>query len=168
MTVARVLRWTAVAGIGLALLAPFALPLLTDRQLTVVDGGSMEPTLHRGDVLLTRPPTDDDLRTGRILVIGTPPDRYTHRVVEVDADGSRLRLRGDANAVPDPTWVRRSEVEAVLVTAITGPAATLTRAVTSPPGTVLLLAVLAVLLVPPPHAVLRRPLPRPRLDPGAD
>ncbi len=164
MTVGRVLRWTAVAAIGLALVAPFALPLLTDRQLTVVDGGSMEPTLHRGDVLLTRPPTDDDLRAGRILVVGAPPDRYTHRVVEVDADGSRLRLQGDANDVPDPTWVPRTEVEAVLVTTITGPAATLTRTMTGPPGTVLLLAVLAVLLVPPPRTAFRR---RPA-DPGPD
>lgn len=146
---ARWLRWSVVALLAIALVVPLVLPLLTGRPLTVVDGGSMEPTLHRGDVLVTRSATTADLQLGHILVVGTPPDRYTHRVVAIDTDGDRLRLQGDANAVPDLDWVSTGDVDAAVMMTISGLPAVLVRSVTSPPGVMALVVLLAVLLLPP-------------------
>jgi len=151
-----VLRGVLVAVIAVVLLAPYVMPLLTGRHLLVVDGGSMEPTLHRGDVLVTRLPVARDLRLGDVLVAQTATGRYTHRVVGVEDGGRRLRLQGDANAVPDPTWVDRDEIVAVPVATISGAAAWVVRAVSSLLGSVLLVACLAALLLRPPRWRPRR------------
>lgn len=64
-----------------------------------VVGGSMEPALYSGDVVLVRRnarPVPGD------VVLSTPPSSAAvlHRVVGFDV-GGRVRLRGDANAIED-------------------------------------------------------------------
>jgi len=124
------------------LVAPPLLQALGGIRMIVVDGGSMAPTYHVGDVLIVRPPTSTDLREGAVLVVGTPPTSYTHRVVAIeDRDGTPwAQLRGDANATADPSWVTLAQVTAVPVAVVSGPAAIAIVAVTSLPGTLSLVA----------------------------
>lgn len=144
-------RWSVVALLVMLLLPPLLLPLLTGHRLVVVDGGSMVPTYQPGDVLLTAPPTGDDLEVGRIVLVGTPPTSYVHRVIEVDDEKAptRARLKGDANAVPDPGWVTEGDVSAVPVARITGAAAVLLRGISTAPGNVILAALMVGLALLP-------------------
>lgn len=145
------IRVAIVALLALVLITPILMPLVTGHRLIVVDGGSMSPTFEIGDVLLASAPTGDDLRPGRIVVVGQPGSLYTHRVIEVDADavgGPRARLRGDANTVPDPGWVPQHELYAVYGTHLAGAPAALVRGVITPPGSyVLLVAVIVLMLI---------------------
>jgi signal peptidase I len=146
---AAIVRVVVVAIVAVVLLVPILMPIVTGHRIIVVDGGSMAPTFDVGDVILTSAPTGDDLEVGRIVVVGTPGTLYTHRVLEVDRTGAepRARLKGDANEVPDPAWIRQGEVYAVYLSHVEGPAAAMIRSVTTPPGTLVLLAVAVVLLL---------------------
>jgi len=173
--VAARIRALAIALIALVLLTPVLLPLVTGHRLVVIDGGSMSPTLEVGDVLLASAPTGDDLHVGRIVVVGEQGGLYTHRVVEVGSDaagGVRARLQGDANPVADPGRVEQSDVYGVYAGHVTGAAAVLVRALTTPPGTIVLLAVAVVLLLTgargaAPRRARRSPRSPQPLDPRA-
>lgn len=159
MSVLRVAAAVVAAIIGLVLIAPVLAPLVTGHRLIVVDGGSMSPSFGAGDVLVTVAPTGDDLHLGAVVVIGTRGSLYTHRVVEVEGAGenARARLQGDANSVPDPGWVRQGDVYAVVLTALTGAAGFAVRAVTTVPGTIVLLVVAIALLLTGARDAARRP-----------
>ncbi len=76
-------------------------------------GGSMEPAIDRGDiVLLDRSPPEAAFGPGGIVTYRDPamPDRVvTHRIVDV-ADGGRFVTKGDANRDRDSTPLARDEV----------------------------------------------------------
>lgn len=116
--------WTALtvaclARVVLAALASLVLwsllPLALGWHPTVVMTGSMEPRLHPGDVVVSRPVATNRLRIGQILLVSDPdhPGRLRmHRLAAIRADGM-LTLRGDANPAADSTPVRRSAVHGV-------------------------------------------------------
>jgi signal peptidase len=87
------------------LAAGWLLPNL-GRQLVIIDGGSMAPTIPNGSAVIvgTHPA---DVRVGDVVTIRIPSSGvlFTHRVVsiETDAAGTALRTKGDANADPDAT-----------------------------------------------------------------
>lgn len=149
MRISRIAGWSAVTMIALLLLTPYLLPLVSGHRLIRVDGGSMAPTLQPGDFIITAPPSGDDLHSNAVLVIGTPPHAYTHRVIDTRRDGdvSEAKMRGDANTVADPGWVSQDSVYAVVIGSIDGTAAGVIGFVTGPPGTVVLAIVLIALLV---------------------
>ena len=66
-----------------------------------VDGGSMTPTIGRGDLILMAP-APARVEPGMVLVMTVGDALVTHRVVAVHADGTFV-TRGDANQVDD-TW----------------------------------------------------------------
>jgi signal peptidase I len=68
-------------------------------HLVSIDGGSMEPALRRGDLVVVGPPPAT-VRPGMVLELAVGTRVVTHRVVAVNPDGS-LVTRGDANAVSD-------------------------------------------------------------------
>lgn len=85
------------------------------KPLTVL-GGSMEPAIHVGSVVLVSPVETADIGVGDIITFKTPQDSKvfedypgsltTHRVVEViGGDGALgFKTMGDANEDPD-SWV---------------------------------------------------------------
>ena len=102
---------TALAGLVLVAL----LPLVLGWHSTVVMTGSMQPRLHPGDVVLSRPIATDRLQLGQVLLVDDPdhPGRLRlHRLAAFRPDG-RLTLRGDANRATDSTPVSRSAVKGV-------------------------------------------------------
>ncbi len=98
---ALVLMVTAVS-VGLVLMYAGGLPL--SPQLTIVSGESMEPTMHTGDLLLTR--SSDNYSVGEQVVYRVPKGQpgegssVVHRVVGNDENG--YLMQGDNNSFRDP------------------------------------------------------------------
>jgi signal peptidase len=70
----------------------------------VVTGGSMEPTIHKGSLVIDEPVTADKLRLGDIITFDHYDQTTTHRIVGVEgsAAGTRFSTKGDANQITDP------------------------------------------------------------------
>jgi signal peptidase I len=70
----------------------------------VVTGGSMEPTIHKGSLIIDQPVTADALRLGDIITFDHYDQMTTHRIVGVEgsATGTLFSTKGDANRVTDP------------------------------------------------------------------
>ena len=90
-------------------------PALLGWHPTVVMTGSMEPRLHPGDVVVSRPVPTSALSLGQVVLAADPdhPGKLRlHRLAVINADGT-LTLRGDANSANDSTPVRRDAVRGV-------------------------------------------------------
>ena len=70
----------------------------------VVTGGSMEPTIHKGSLVIDEPVSADKLRLGDIITFDHYDQTTTHRIVGVEgsANGTMFSTKGDANQVTDP------------------------------------------------------------------
>ena len=70
----------------------------------VVTGGSMEPTIHKGSLVIDEPVTADKLRLGDVITFDHYDQTTTHRIVGVEgsANGTLFSTKGDANQVGDP------------------------------------------------------------------
>ncbi len=100
-----------LGSVALAIIAATAGMMLGAWRFTVIDTGSMRPTLDPGDVaILTSEPTAA-LRRGQIVAFhppGEPRLTVMHRVVSIERRGSALTVqtKGDANNAIDP-WRAR-------------------------------------------------------------
>ena len=91
-----------------ALIALLALPRVSPFSVFVVRGGSMEPTIHVGSVVLVDR-SDRAPQVGAVVTFDDPLEgTVTHRVVGVGA--SSFQTKGDANASVDVTRRNPSEV----------------------------------------------------------
>jgi signal peptidase len=68
-------------------------------QYVIVDGQSMEPTLHSGDLILIRESTEYEV--GDIVSFETPIGMVIHRVIE-GSNAEGYVTQGDNNQVIDP------------------------------------------------------------------
>ena len=70
----------------------------------VVTGGSMEPTIHKGSLVIDEPVTADKLRLGDIITFDHYDQTTTHRIVGVEgtANATMFSTKGDANQITDP------------------------------------------------------------------
>jgi len=70
----------------------------------VVTGGSMEPTIHKGSLVIDEPVTADKLKLGDVITFDHYDQTTTHRIVglEGSANGTMFSTKGDANQIPDP------------------------------------------------------------------
>ena len=106
----RVLR-ISVARASLALIGALVLwsvlPLMAGWTPRVILSGSMEPTIHVGDVVVTRTIPAAKLAEGQVVTV-TDPDHAgktrTHRLESREANGE-LVLKGDANREADSSHV---------------------------------------------------------------
>jgi signal peptidase len=104
--------------------------LNTDSPMVVVVSGSMEPKLHRGDLLFLKGKDAESIRNGTIegkegdiivfdargLWITAPSDPIVHRVVDKKYDNGWFFLtKGDANTNPDAEWVPETRILGVVV-----------------------------------------------------
>jgi signal peptidase I len=90
-----VVRAGLIAAIGLTLFVAYGLIDNAWYRVLAVRGGSMEPTIAAGDlIVITRPP--ERIETGQILTLQVDGAVVTHRVVETAADGT-FATKGDAN-----------------------------------------------------------------------
>jgi signal peptidase len=98
------LLWVALF---VSLLAVTALPpdaAHTGRTVFVIRGGSMEPMIPLGSLILVAPRDASALAVGDVVTVRADNGVvYTHRIRRVLEDGParRFELQGDANASPD-------------------------------------------------------------------
>jgi len=97
----------------------------TSSPFTLVRGGSMEPTLHGGDLLLSRKVPPSEIRVGDVIAFDTPdevrrqknlPATLVHRVVSIDGKAGQLVFitKGD-NSDTDRLPVPSTAVRGVMV-----------------------------------------------------
>lgn len=82
-------------------------------QIVAVRGGSMEPAIPLGALIIVTPRDPADLVTGDIITWRGDNDVWvTHRIVEIfEGDGARhFRTQGDANPSPDGALVPQRAV----------------------------------------------------------
>lgn len=99
----------------LLLLGLIGLAVFTRVNTTfVIRGGSMEPSIPLGSLVVLEPVSGGEIRAGDVVTLrGDNGAVVTHRVtrnVEL-ADGRFLETKGDANATPDPNLVPVRAVE---------------------------------------------------------
>lgn len=98
---ARLAAWAGIAFCA-TLLAAVALPAAIGMRSFTVMSGSMEPTIHVGDVVIDKKIPPLDARPGDVVTFSDPSGRHrliTHRVRTIHARGSRVQVitKGDAN-----------------------------------------------------------------------
>jgi signal peptidase len=98
---ARLAAWTVV-GFCAAMLAVVALPNAIGMRSFTVMSGSMEPTIHVGDVVVDKKISPLDARPGDIITFSDPSGKkrlITHRIRSYRVKGNVVQIvtKGDAN-----------------------------------------------------------------------
>jgi signal peptidase len=90
-------------------LCPF---LISADNSYIVLGGSMQPTLHFGDLVFTVKVDPSKIEVGDIVAVKTESSVYMHRVIEKKIAGGTIffKLKGDANEEPDSCYITDSEI----------------------------------------------------------
>lgn len=119
-TVARfvgaTVAWSVILVSVLALGAAVLVPRLVGATPYAVMTGSMRPERPPGTLVVVRPVPISEIRVGDVITYqlhSGEPEVVTHRVVTVGTRpgvGTVLQTQGDANADPDPDWVREAQV----------------------------------------------------------
>lgn len=101
----------AVTIASLALLLVTLMGLVAGYRAMVVVSGSMEPSIQRGDIVVSAPASNPE--KGDVIAYAGPHGVIVHRVIDegVGEDGEVfLKTKGDANSAPDPWEVPRRAV----------------------------------------------------------
>ncbi len=143
------LRWVfdlglvaLVLGVLLALVVARGLPAYGHPTLTLT-GGSMEPAIPKGAVVVLEPVDSSALRVGDVVTVRLPTSgsHVTHRILDVtEVEGATwLRTKGDANPTPDPALLPAADLEGRVIAWI--PAlGYLMRLLSAPQGVLFVLA----------------------------
>jgi len=106
--------------------------LHTSKPILVVEGVSMEPTLHEGDILIVKGVPPEDIEVGDIIVFESsestphisPNKTVVHRVIDIRYDEEQDQYfyltKGDnnkTNPIPDG-WVPHEDVYGVVILVI--------------------------------------------------
>jgi signal peptidase len=110
----------AFAGLIAALLVVAALPIFGYRA-TVITGGSMQPSIGLGALVVSHPVSPDALRVGNVITFRRPEAAadITHRIVGIEqvSGAPSFTTKGDANDSPDPRAISfASNVDRVVLT----------------------------------------------------
>jgi signal peptidase I len=102
-----VLSSIMLGGVVLLILTVIVGMMLGVWRFTVIDTGSMRPTLNPGDVAVLISEPTADLRKGQIVAFHPPGEPHltvTHRAVSIRwvKNGVIIRTKGDANNARDP------------------------------------------------------------------
>lgn len=70
----------------------------------IVTGGSMEPTIHKGSLVLVQPTAPSEVKIGDVITFHYYGQTTTHRVTGITQtpQGAAFTTKGDANTVADP------------------------------------------------------------------
>jgi signal peptidase len=110
----KIVKEVVSVVIVVALLAPaiiYVAPFLVGGSFSsVVMGGSMEPTIPVGSIVVVKKVNLEDVEVGDIIAFRTGESKTLHRVIDKVAEGGSFyfRTKGDANEDPDP-WVVKPE-----------------------------------------------------------
>lgn len=101
--------WAAFLTSLFVSLSSFALiPMAFGYHAVVVTSASMEPSLHRSDVVILAPRGEAPIPIGSIVNVHADAGDVIHRVVAFD--GRAYRTKGDANGTPDSSLVAAHQI----------------------------------------------------------
>lgn len=115
----HLISWVVVLGVAAVVTAAVLLPRVGGATPYTVLTGSMRPSMPPGTMVVVRPKPADEVRVGDVVTYqlrSGQPAVVTHRVVAVGIDGAGHRIfrtQGDANDVPDASWVRPVQIKGV-------------------------------------------------------
>ena len=97
----------------IALLLVFStIPIPGNFKTMIVLGGSMEPAIKMGSIVIVKPA--EDYKIGDIITFQRrgEAEMTTHRIMDIRVEGGRpvYTTQGDANETPDMREVRQNEV----------------------------------------------------------
>lgn len=144
-----ILTWLVLMAVIIGLVLASRLTPLVDHHLVVIRGGSMEPTIPLGSLVIVRAGPIDQIRPGDVVTLRLNGDALvTHRVVRVAelADGRYLETKGDANGDPDPVLVPAQSVLGIVTTTVPK-AGFLVAFLTIPTGMISAISLLTSLLL---------------------
>ena len=125
------------------------IPSVTGGSTFVVGGGSMEPTIPFGSVVIVTPVNPADLHVGDVVSMRVGKDEavFTHRIVRLVPrdDGLWIETKGDNNAKNDPSIIPASTVVGRLQLGIPY-AGYAVRLLSTGPGVLFLLAIGVMIL----------------------
>jgi signal peptidase len=109
--VAAALLWT-IGGLLFGICMSVTLPFFVGIKSLTVLSGSMEPTIHVGDIVVVRQISPLDARIGDVVTFrdpGDPARLITHRVRKITVDGTAVAFetKGDANTSVEDWRVAR-------------------------------------------------------------
>ncbi len=85
--------------------------------MAIVTSDSMEPVLHRGDMVVIR--KSDDYTPGDVVVFEVDYQLYIHRILARNPqDGLQYRTKGDGSAAVDQWIVRKGDIRGKVVLVI--------------------------------------------------
>lgn len=100
-------------GLLLVLLIGTRLASMDGRSVLVIRGGSMQPAIPLGSLVVAEPVDSGSLSISDVIAYRTGSGTLvTHRITRIfgGADELRFEVRGDANATPDPVLVTASSI----------------------------------------------------------
>jgi len=108
-----------IAGIVILTLLWFSLGLLPFFPSTVA-GGSMNPALRLGDMVIASKVTPDTIEEGDIIVFRQGEMMVIHRVIDIEESGESRQFitKGDANDNPDSDLVSPAQVKGKVMFAV--------------------------------------------------
>lgn len=84
-------------------------------QLVAIGSGSMEPIIYRGDAIILKKISADNVKMGDILVYKHNGVIITHRVVGLDRKNMLFKTKGDNNNVVDNYDISADDVLGIVV-----------------------------------------------------
>ena len=95
---------TVAFGLLFVLCLSFVVIRVSGLVTYIVTGSSMEPTIHKGSLVLVQPSSPSAVSVGDVITFEQYGQTTTHRVVQIaqSARGESFTTKGDANAVADP------------------------------------------------------------------
>lgn len=127
--------WIGLLGLALALLIGTRVASMDGRSVLIIRGGSMEPALPLGSLVVVEPVDPRTLSVSDVVAFRAGPGTLvTHRITQVFGGASepRFETRGDANLTPDPVLATASAIVGRVV--VTVPLAGYALAYLSLPG----------------------------------
>lgn len=93
-----------VVVVSVLFIFTYAVPRIAGCKSFYVSSQSMNPTIAKGSLVVTRNVDFDDIKKGDILTFADERTgkSFTHRVEEIYSSGRQLVTKGDANSDVDP------------------------------------------------------------------
>ena len=100
-----------------SILNPKETPSFLGIKTYVIVSGSMEPTIHIGDVVVAKNVKDNELQVGDIICFRHGQTVITHRISEVIEENNEIeyKTKGDNNNVEDSSKVTQKSIEGKVV-----------------------------------------------------
>ena len=92
---------------------PNKIPSLFGYKTFSILSGSMEPTLHIGDLIIIKEINAEELKTGDIITFMEGNSAVTHRIIEIINENGKFsyKTKGDANDTNDNELVKQENIQ---------------------------------------------------------